>query len=426
MAVLTPSFNSPLLLTPVPPALPIVIYAPATGNPFSTVPNVVGLLQATASGVITGAGLTVGTVTTAFDLVQPAGHVISQAPAAGGLAVTGAPVQLLVSLGSASTVPNIVGLTVGAGTTVLTANLLVLGSTLAVFSPTVAAGLIISQSPAAGSVVGAGASVSVIVSKGPAPIIVPDVVGLTVAAARIAITNAGLVVGTTLPVVTEATPIGSVDSQSPLPGTIVAANSLVNLAVAVFLEPFDLERTVISQYANSPVLLRLVNNMQQYIDPRANFEAFYNFVWNIDTAVGFGLDIWGRIIGVSRLLQLSSSETPFGFENADFPYDWQNFGGGTFRVTGTGTAYVLPDDAYRVLLLTKALANIVATTAPALNQLLQNLFPNRGPAYVVDNGGMDITFTFGFPLSVVELAILTQSGALPHPAGVSFNVVVVP
>ena len=47
-----------------------------------TVPNVVGLTQAAASTAITGAGLTVGTITSANSATVPAGSVISQNPVA--------------------------------------------------------------------------------------------------------------------------------------------------------------------------------------------------------------------------------------------------------------------------------------------------------------------------------------------------------
>jgi hypothetical protein len=189
----------------------------------------------------------------------------------------------------------------------------------------------------------------------------------------------------------------------------------------------DVERTIISQYANSPTLVALIQNMNEYIDQRANLDAFFNAVWNVDTAVGFGLDIWGRIVGVSRLLQIPGNDPIVGFDNASFPKDWYPMSEGRFAIEGeVTTAYELPDDAYRVLILTKALANITATTAPALNQLLRNMFPGRGRAFVRDLGGMAMQFVFNFRLSTVEYAILTQSGALPHPAGVFFSVVVIP
>ncbi len=188
----------------------------------------------------------------------------------------------------------------------------------------------------------------------------------------------------------------------------------------------NVERTIISQYANSPTLTRLIQNMNEYLDPRANFEAFYNFVWNVDTAQGFGLDDWGKIVGVTRLLQIPGNDPIVGFDNADDPKDWYPMSFGRFAMPNEiTTAYTLADDAYRVLILTKALSNICATTAPALNQLLRNLFPRRGRCYVRDLGDMSMQFVFNFALSAVEYAILTQSGALPHPAGVLYSVLVI-
>lgn len=189
----------------------------------------------------------------------------------------------------------------------------------------------------------------------------------------------------------------------------------------------DFERTIISQYANSPTIVRMVQDMNAYIDTTANLAAFYDFVMNLDTAQGFGLDYWGNIVGVSRLLQIPGADPIVGFDNPNFPDDWFPMSQGRFALENeVTTSYTLPDEAYRVLILTKALANIATTTAPALNQILRNLFRGRGRAYVRDNGNMSMTFVFNFRLTTIEYAILTQSGALPHPAGVFYSVVVVP
>lgn len=186
-----------------------------------------------------------------------------------------------------------------------------------------------------------------------------------------------------------------------------------------------LETTIESQYANSPTLLQLIQNMNEYVDPRASFQMFYDFVWNVDTAQGFGLDILGKIVGVTRLLKVPGAGDTFGFNNASSPPDWRPFGQGTFSRGTDGTLSVrLPDNAFRVLVLTKALANIVATNARSINQLLQNLFPGRGRAYVIDLGGMAMQYTFEFSLEVWEFAMLVS--ALPHPAGVAVSVVVIP
>lgn len=179
----------------------------------------------------------------------------------------------------------------------------------------------------------------------------------------------------------------------------------------------DVERTIISQYGNSTRLIQLVRNFNEYIDQRTNFDAFYEFVWNVDTAKGKGLDIWGRIVGVRRELQINPSLVYFGFDtgvNDTTPFGQAPFYDG---LPATNT-YILEDDAYRVLILAKALSNISSTTAAAMNQLLQNLFPDRGRCYVNDLGNMTMRYTFEFLLEPFEIAVVTSSGVLPHGAGV--------
>ncbi|WP_049018527.1 DUF2612 domain-containing protein, partial [Burkholderia multivorans] len=86
------------------------------------------------------------------------------------------------------------------------------------------------------------------------------------------------------------------------------------------------------------------------------------------------------------------------------------------------SSYTLTDDAYRKLILFKALANISSCTARSLNQLLQNLFASRGRCYVSDLGKMQMAFVFEFALLPYEIAILTQSKAVPRPAAVDARI----
>lgn len=196
----------------------------------------------------------------------------------------------------------------------------------------------------------------------------------------------------------------------------------------------NFEKTIASQFANSPTINQLVVNFNQYIDPRTDFKNFFDFVWNVNTAQFWGLDIWGRIVGVSRVIPIPGTNGSFGFANSDVPADWQNFGsfsapgaGGPFYAGQANTgSFTLNDTAYRTLILAKALANIAATTAPALNQLVTNLFPGRGRAYTIDGRDMTMTYVFEFSLSSIELAILSFSGVLPHPGGVLTKITVVP
>jgi hypothetical protein len=184
----------------------------------------------------------------------------------------------------------------------------------------------------------------------------------------------------------------------------------------------DFESTIISQYGTSATISQLCRNMNDYIDPRADFDTFYDFVWNVETAQGFGLDIWGRIVNISRELKIPGEPLYFGFNEAlpgSYPFGEQPF----YPGAGVTETYQLSDAAYRQLILVKALANISSSDARTLNQLLQNLFAGRGRYYVNDMGGMNMRFTFEFTLTQYEFAIVTQSGALPRPAGVGATII---
>lgn len=219
------------------------------------------------------------------------------------------------------------------------------------------------------------------------------------------------------------------------------------------LRSFDVWTTVLSQYANSDVLMRLVTNFAGYVDQTSNLEAFFDLIWNVDTAQGYGLDVWGRIVGVGRILQVSVGKN-LGFEemgslDAD-PFDQSPFYDGAALTQ----AYRLSDLAYRKLIFAKALANISDGSIPSINQILINLFntPRRGNCYVTEGGAdatwfgfaesitaegfdqasfyagqtlsnMTMTYTFHFKLTPVEAAIIEQSNVLPKSTGVKATVV---
>jgi beta-lactam-binding protein with PASTA domain len=202
------------------------------GSTNVTVPNVVGMTQAAASTSITGAGLTVGTVTMASSNSVASGDVISQTPAASTSVASGSAVALTVSSGPAPVaVPNVVNQTQAAATTALTAAGLKVGTLTMAASNGVAAGNVISQNPAAGANVAPGSAVNLTVSTGPAQVAVPNVVGQPQAAASTAITNAGLKVGT-MTMASCAQPVGDVCSTNPAAGTMVNPDSAVNLTVS--------------------------------------------------------------------------------------------------------------------------------------------------------------------------------------------------
>ena len=106
-----------------------------------------------------------------------------------------------------------------------------------------------------------------------------------------------------------------------------------------------------------------------------------------------------------------------GFESDD---QAKPFGYGILYGGARSTDNVaLTDAAYRTLLLAKAALNITDASIPAINAILLNLF---GDGYVRDNMDMTITYVFSQTLTPVQTAIVFQSGVLPKPCGVSFDV----
>lgn len=183
--------------------------------------------------------------------------------------------------------------------------------------------------------------------------------------------------------------------------------------------------TVISQYVNSPTINALIGSFNEWIDPATDLDAFYDLIWDVDTAQGVGLDIWGRIVGVGRVLNVASGSY-LGFAETLDTTSETPFNQAPFWAGGSTTNnFALSDDGFRVLILAKALSNISDGSIPGTNQVLLNLFPGRGNCYVTDGLDMTMTYTFQFapPLTPVEFAIVSQSGALPKPTGVSVSVV---
>jgi len=191
------------------------------------------------------------------------------------------------------------------------------------------------------------------------------------------------------------------------------------------------DETLLSQYVDSPTLVGLLQSFNDAVDPTIDIANFYSNIWNIATAVGNGLDIWGQIVGVSRYLQVSASNY-LGFKEAytaptastgPQPFGQAPFGSGTALTT----TFALADAQYRRLILVKAAANISNLSIPSINALLQAEFSTSdginpyGSAYVINSGSMSFQYHLTFVPSAVQIAIINNSGVFPRPAGVSVS-----
>ncbi|EQB1154279.1 DUF2612 domain-containing protein, partial [Shigella flexneri] len=75
------------------------------------------------------------------------------------------------------------------------------------------------------------------------------------------------------------------------------------------------------------------------------------------------------------------------------------------------------------LILMKAMSNITDCSVPDINLMLRFMFGKKRRAYVLNNGGLRMSYVFESALSLAELAIIQSSGALPSPPGVYVSVV---
>lgn len=176
----------------------------------------------------------------------------------------------------------------------------------------------------------------------------------------------------------------------------------------------NLQQTIISQYANSPIICGMIERFNQCIDSRADVMEFYRDIWDIETAKGYGLDIWGRIVGIEREVMIGAQDEYIGFAQGCTPFD-----SGAWSVgEGSERRYRLDDDTYRRVIMLKAMSNITYASAPNINRLLSIMFEKRGRAYFVKNDTMAARYVFEFYLLPVERAIIRQSDLLPRPSGV--------
>ena len=194
------------------------------------VPNVIGRTSSTASQILQNRGFEVQ-IDPAVNADVPRDQVFAQDPRPGQTADEGSTVHLRVSSGPGqAAVPSVVGLSqkdaekqlkdAGFKTKVEQQ-----------FSDTVKKGTVISTTPAVGTLVERGTTVTLTVSKGKEQVAVPDVDGETEDNARSAIEAAGLRVGKVTAEESDQDP-GTVIDQSPAAGKQVAKGSAVNLTVA--------------------------------------------------------------------------------------------------------------------------------------------------------------------------------------------------
>ena len=202
------------------------------GGRWAATPTTAGLTQSQAEAAIRDAGLVPRAATGHSDTV-PAGVVVGTDPDAGVEQLRGSEVELVVSAGRPA-VPDIkAGLDVTTATAAINdADLTVVTGTAPEFDDSVPVGAVLRTDPAAGTELTVNAPVTLILSAGPRPIVVPQVTGKSQADAEKSITDAGFTIGTVTRTFDARTAPGTVLRTDPTVGSTAARGSAVALTVA--------------------------------------------------------------------------------------------------------------------------------------------------------------------------------------------------
>ena len=198
---------------------------------YTVAPQLTSLSRAEAQAKAQQAGLKLAFGQPRYDEQAAKDMVLVQDPPSGGRIVRGGTVTLILSLGPERyAVPDVVGKEFAVAQDELQAAKLVVKRGPDKYDEDMQAGFVLSTNPKAGAQTKPGTQIVVTVSKGRAPISVPNVVGKNIVEARGQLEGLGLVVVEQQ--VDSDRPAGEVTGQTPSNGTGVEKGAEVRLQVS--------------------------------------------------------------------------------------------------------------------------------------------------------------------------------------------------
>jgi serine/threonine-protein kinase len=201
------------------------------GPELFSIPDVVGKPLDEAKRLMEDAGFSISAASEQHHETIPAGAVISRDPD-GQQAKRGTNFQAVVSKGPPLIpVPNVNGKTSANARATLEAAGFTFTSS-GEFSDSIAEGRVIRTQPAGGAPAPKGSQITALVSKGPKPFPMPNLVGMTLGAAKSKAQSLGLVVRNEYPVPGSGEPQGEVQGQNPTVGAAVRKGTPIDLYYA--------------------------------------------------------------------------------------------------------------------------------------------------------------------------------------------------
>jgi serine/threonine-protein kinase len=202
------------------------------------VPNVIGLSFSDAEQQLKSKGFAAERGELRYHNAAPKGTVLDQQPAPGTRDVPGTRITLVLSGGQRyATIPGVIGMSRELALNALEQAGFDAGEVTQRPSND-PLGAVIDSRPRPGTQAPIPSTVALVLSAGPTTVVVPDVVGRSLADARLLLRQVGLAVGDVqwgLGAVADAS--ASVVSQSPPAGAQAASGSRVNLSVASRTNP---------------------------------------------------------------------------------------------------------------------------------------------------------------------------------------------
>lgn len=201
-----------------------------------TVENVAGMTTEKAKTALSQKGLSNVKVSEQQSDTVSAGKVISTDPEAGTEVEKDAEITLIVSSGTSTVqVPSVASMTVSKAKSTLAAEGFNAVEGSKVYSDTVKAGLVAYSNPKGGAQASKGATITLYISKGPkrTTTTVPDLMGMTKAQAKEALTAKKLVLGSVSTAYSDNVSKNRVCVQSKAEGTEVKTGSTVDITLSL-------------------------------------------------------------------------------------------------------------------------------------------------------------------------------------------------
>ena len=155
----------------------------------------------------------------------------------------------------------------------------------------------------------------------------------------------------------------------------------------------DLSKIILWQYDDAEKLKSLVGKEQEFMD-EAITQFWHDFnvnIFNLATCNTFGLELWGKLLGIAR-----PTYTPLG---------------------GTPTEY--SDQQYRKVLQARIYLLTFDGSICALNNFFKMIFPEY-PVIITDNYDMTVTIGFVQEPSNDYKVLFRDENFLPRPSGVEY------